>query len=82
MSTINYDDRFQSLGLDRSELRRPHADLITCYKIINNTSNGKYHMAYLFVPFLVILDDLESHSPNAGLMKCNSTNICATLARF
>jgi len=36
MSTINYDDRFQSLGLDRLELRRPHADLITCYKIINN----------------------------------------------
>ena len=36
MSTINYDDRLQSLGLDRLELRRLHADLITCYKIINN----------------------------------------------
>jgi len=50
--------------------------------LLLHTSNGKCHMAYLFVPFLVILDDLESHSPNAGLMKCNSTIICATLARF
>ena len=39
-------------------------------------------MAYLFVPFPVTLDDFEGHSPNAGLIKCNSTNICATLARF
>jgi len=39
-------------------------------------------MAYLFVPFPVTLDDLEGHSRNAGLIKCNSTNICATLARF
>ena len=30
-------------------------------------------MASLFVPFPVTLDDLESHSPNAGLIKCNST---------
>jgi len=36
MSTVNYDDRLHSLGLDRLELRRLHADLITCYKIINN----------------------------------------------
>jgi len=35
--------------------------------------NRKYHMAYLFVPFPVTLDDLESHSPNAGLIKYNST---------
>ena len=39
-------------------------------------------MAYLFVPFPVTSDDLKGHSPNAGLIKCNSTNICATLARF
>jgi len=26
-------------------------------------------MAYLFVPFPVTLDDLEGHSPNAGLIK-------------
>ena len=36
------------------------------------------NMAYLFVPFPMTLDDLEGHSPNAGLIKCNSTNICAT----
>jgi len=40
-------------------------------------TNRKYHMAYLFVPFPVTLDDLEGHSPNAGLIKCNSSNICA-----
>ena len=26
------------------------------------------------------LDDLGGHSPNAGLIKCNSTNICATFS--
>jgi len=45
-----------------------------------HTTNRKYRMAYLFVPFLVTLDDLERHSPNAGLIKCNSTNICATFS--
>jgi len=37
-------------------------------------------MAYLFVPFPMTLDELEGHSPNAELMKCNSTNICATFS--
>jgi len=37
-------------------------------------------MAYLFVPFSTTLDDLEGHSPNAGLIKCNSTNICETFS--
>ena len=35
-------------------------------------------MAYLFVPFPMTLDDLEGHSPNAALMKCNLTNMSAT----
>jgi len=35
-------------------------------------------IAYIFVPFPMTLDDPEGHSPNAGLIKCNSTNICAT----
>ena len=45
--------------------------------LLLHTTNRKYHMAYLFVPFPMNLDDLESYSPNAGLIKCNSTNICA-----
>jgi len=43
--------------------------------LLLHTSDGKYRMAYLFVPFRVTSDDLEGHSPNAGLIKCNSTNI-------
>ena len=37
-------------------------------------------MAYLFMPFPMTLDDLEGHSPNAGLIKRNSTYICATFS--
>ena len=50
--------------------------------LLLHTTNRKYHMAHLFVQFPVTLDDLEGHSPNTGLIKCNLTNICATLARF
>ena len=32
-------------------------------------------MAYPFVPFPMTLDDREGHSPNAGPIECNSTNI-------
>jgi len=46
--------------------------------LLLHTSNRKYHMAYRFVPSPVTLGNLESHSPVAGLIKCNSTNICAT----
>jgi len=48
--------------------------------LLLRTISRKYHMAYLFVPFPMTLDDLEGHSPNAGLTKCNSTNICATFS--
>jgi len=37
-------------------------------------------MAYQVVPFPMTLDDLEGHSLNAGLIKCSSTNICATFS--
>ena len=46
--------------------------------VLLHITNRKYHMAYLFVPFPMTLDDFEAHLPNAGLIKCNSTNICAT----
>jgi len=48
--------------------------------LLLHTTNRKYHIACLFVPFPMTLDDLESHSPNAGLIKCNSTNICGTFS--
>ena len=45
-----------------------------------HTTNRKYHMAYLLVLFPTTLDDLEGHSHNAGLIKWNSMNICATFS--
>jgi len=35
-------------------------------------------MAHRFVPYPMTLGDLEGHSPVAGLVKSDSTNICAT----
>jgi len=34
-------------------------------------------MAYQMTATAVTLNDLEGHSPVAGLFKCNSSNICA-----
>ena len=48
--------------------------------LLLHTTNRKYHIAYLFVPFPMTLENLEGHLPNAGLIKCNSTNICATFS--
>jgi len=48
------------------------------HTLLLHNSNRKYHMAYRFVPSPMTLGDLEGHSPVAGLVKCNSTNICAT----
>jgi len=48
--------------------------------LLLHSTNREYHMAYLFVPFPMTLDDLEGHSPNAGLIKCNSTIICVTFS--
>ena len=43
-------------------------------------TNRNYCMPYQFVLFPMTLDDLGGHSRNAGLIKCNSTNICATFS--
>jgi len=32
---MTYNNRLKLLGLDRLELRHLHADLVTCYKIID-----------------------------------------------
>ena len=34
-------------------------------------------MVYRMAPVFVTLNDLEGHSPVAGLFKCNPSNICA-----
>jgi len=46
-------------------------------------TNRKYYVTYLFVPYPhpMTLDDLKGHSPNAGLIKCNSTNISVTFSK-
>jgi len=55
-------------------------EIDTLLGYVIHTTNRNHHMAYLFVPFPMTLDDLEGHSPNAGLIKCNWTNICATFS--
>jgi len=57
--------RIKEVGQDR------HVDTTHLH-----TTNRRYHMAYRFLPFPMTLDDLEGHFPVAGLIKCNSTNIC------
>jgi len=52
--------------------------LCRIHTLLLHTSNRKYHMAYRFVSFSMTLGDFEGHWPVAGLIKCNSTNICAT----
>ena len=46
--------------------------------LLLHTTNMKYHIGYRFVPFPMTFNDPEGHSPAAGVIECNSTNICAT----
>jgi len=46
--------------------------------LLLHATNRKYHMAYPCRQ--KTLENLEGHLPNAGLIKCNSTNICATFS--
>jgi len=39
-------------------------------------------MACQMAATAVTLNDLEGHSPVAGLFKCNPSNICVAFARF
>jgi len=52
MATMSYDDRLKLLGLDRLKLRRLHADLTTCYKIIKNK---QYCCGTFWLPFTFYL---------------------------
>jgi len=72
----------QELRLSSRECDFPGINIPDIDTLLLHTTNRKYHMAYLFIPFSVTLDDLEGHSLNAGLIICNLTNICVTLARF
>ena len=42
-------------------------------------TSRKSYMAYQMAATIVTLNDLESHSPDAGLFKCNLSNIFAEL---
>jgi len=50
--------------------------------LLLHTTNRKYHMAYQFVPFPMILDGLEGHSPNADLSNAIRRTFVRHLARF
>lgn len=48
MRNLSYEDRLKVLGLERLELRRLHADLITCYKIIHGLISIPFESFFQF----------------------------------
>ena len=48
----------------------------------NRVLKWKSYVAYRMAPVLMTMNDLESHSPVAGLFKRNLSNICAAFTRF
>ena len=56
---------------------RPIKEIVQDRHVVIGRIYG-FDLCHRFVPSPVTLDDLEGHSPVAGLIKCNSVNICAT----
>ena len=48
--------------------------------LLLHAGNRKYHIAYLLVPFPMTLENLYGHSPNAGIIKYDLTNIYSTFS--
>jgi len=57
------------------KVRHPTGSHIKHRKLFLHTTNRKYGLS-----IHAISNDLEGHSPNAGLFKCNLTNICVTFS--
>ena len=45
-------------------------------------TNKKSYMAYQMAATAGTLNDLEGHSPVAGIFKCNPSNICAAFTQI
>ena len=55
---MTYNNRLKLLGLDRLELRRLRAELVTCYKIINGLLDIPFDT---FLGWLIIAVHVVTH---------------------